>query len=221
MTTRYLHTIGGSVHRIVMENSIGRKLNTNEYVHHVNGDRNDNRIENLKIVTPHEHAIIHNQFRPLTGTCVVCGKEFTPHKTKRARQQTCSWDCRNKLISMKKTAQYAVTMPHVPDWVPRGLLGTMPDTEVAKQCGTKSYNICNYRNRLGIPKFVPRRPNAKTIMEDYGLDVYKDSPSVVAREVGVSVTHIHRIRKYPTFGKAIGDRITDAVKAAHAREGKA
>lgn len=46
-------------HDLVMECFIGRWLNDNEVVHHINKKRNDNRIENLKLMTNSEHARLH------------------------------------------------------------------------------------------------------------------------------------------------------------------
>jgi len=47
-------------HRYVIENFLKRKLNKDEYVHHLNGIRNDNRIENLAVVSAnnHEHGTL-------------------------------------------------------------------------------------------------------------------------------------------------------------------
>ena len=46
-------------HDLVMECFIGRWLEDNEVVHHVNKKRNDNRIENLKLMTINEHSRLH------------------------------------------------------------------------------------------------------------------------------------------------------------------
>ena len=47
------------IHRAMMEEKIGRKLNPNEIVHHINGNKTDNRIENLQIMSKSDHARLH------------------------------------------------------------------------------------------------------------------------------------------------------------------
>lgn len=46
-------------HRKIMEVHLGRELSSDEIVHHVNGDKKDNRIENLEIMTRAEHMNHH------------------------------------------------------------------------------------------------------------------------------------------------------------------
>lgn len=50
-------------HRWVMEATLGRPLARDEHVHHRNGDKTDNRPENLELVAPGAHSHHHNSER--------------------------------------------------------------------------------------------------------------------------------------------------------------
>lgn len=89
------------MHRAIMERHIGRKLSRFELVHHKNGNKKDNNIDNLEVVNPKEHASVHNmQKYPIEKNCEVCGKKYIPKPTKRKISKTCSRECRYKLLSL-------------------------------------------------------------------------------------------------------------------------
>lgn len=50
-------------HTLVMERSIGRYLSADEVVHHINHIRDDNRLENILLMTKHDHQALHMRER--------------------------------------------------------------------------------------------------------------------------------------------------------------
>lgn len=50
--------------RVTMAEKLERQLTSDELVHHINGDKLDDRIENLQVLSPKEHRSLHCSQHP-------------------------------------------------------------------------------------------------------------------------------------------------------------
>lgn len=82
-------------HRLVATKVFGVELNPRIHVHHKNDIRNDNRANNLQLLSITEHASLHHR-NQVIATCGTCGKTFgkQPSHYHRHKYHYCSDACR-------------------------------------------------------------------------------------------------------------------------------
>lgn len=73
-------------HRYVMENALGRRLLPSEIVHHINGDKLDNVLSNLCLMSSNEHTRLECIDRAVNWNCIEAMRKHN----KKPEGLTCS-----------------------------------------------------------------------------------------------------------------------------------
>ena len=65
------------LHRVLVENKIGRHLLPKEQVHHKDGNKQNNDITNLELLSISDHTKIHNpKLEDIEAVCKLCNETF-------------------------------------------------------------------------------------------------------------------------------------------------
>jgi hypothetical protein len=137
-------------HRYVMQEALGRKLEPYEVVHHKDGNRTNNHLENLEVLDASSHAALHHRERIEAGMavphvavgCSVCGVIVMVSERESKRRQFCSHTC-----SHQGRQKFDPSFEEL-----QRLVWEMPSTEVATLYGVTDTAIWRRCKKMGIEK---------------------------------------------------------------------
>lgn len=97
-------------HHVVYWVNTGIIPKENEIIHHINGDKIDNRIDNLELLTNCEHSKHHGSLKKkklIEVICYYCGKQFMRESRNIKKDQTRFFCCRSHQISVQQKERWS------------------------------------------------------------------------------------------------------------------
>lgn len=155
--------------RLVMEKQIGRYLYPTERVHHLNGDKLDNRPENLVIITQRQHVRLHKG-SPYVRWEFLENKQWLKKQyidlqktpTSIAKELGCCHQAVRHALARVGFREIPEGRPHPPikypelhdpEWV-REKSKIMSQKQIAEYLGCNPALVCTYQLKHGIEKKV-------------------------------------------------------------------
>lgn len=128
-------------HRHVVSIHRGEWLRSDEIVHHIDGDKCNNSLDNLEVMSKSSHARRH---KPRNGQivsreCLECGKEFLPPKR---GGKYCSPGCHSSSRKLFEVSAEELFK----------LVWEMPTVRVAKMFGVSDTAVTKRCKKLGVRK---------------------------------------------------------------------
>ena len=126
-----------AVHILLAEQLLGRPLKENEVVHHINGDKRDNRPENLVVMDRAEHAALHHT-----------GSKASPEKVRKITEANKGRPSSNRRLTEEQVREIAVR-----------LCEGETVTVLAKEYGLARAGIQHIRDGLTYRDWLPDYPD--------------------------------------------------------------
>ena len=138
------------LHRLVAENFMGRYLDEDELIHHIDENPFNNDPGNLEVVTDEEHKAAHRK-PDVVAVCPGCGDEFSHRPTKR-RRKYCGRSCANRYAqrAAKQTVHASRKRPSKKK-IAR-LVWKYTTSRIAQHYGVSDTAVAKWCKKYGIDK---------------------------------------------------------------------
>jgi hypothetical protein len=147
-------------HRHVASIKEGRWLIPSEHVHHIDGNKVNNKPSNLLVLSSSEHTMVHSETLCLEVVCHECNKPFIQNYTV---QKYCSRSCSSK-STLKLDSLTREELEY--------LIWTEPFTKLAVKFNCSDNGIKKWAKRLKC-LLPPSRFHTKKFSTDDRLKMYK------------------------------------------------